>query len=139
MLFLNSATTSCAATPRAALVGKFGKPAQTKKTLIFAKPISAAGIRKFLPSATPLFRTSPVNALIAGADPQHKLSIAMTVWLIRGNGCTTLVIPAFVVHSISGVIFHAFLNSRSPVFIRGKLSLPDFQISVNPCYPCDQW
>jgi len=33
----------------------------------------------------------PVNALIAGADPQRKLSIAMTIWLIRGNGRVILV------------------------------------------------
>ncbi|MGZ7100189.1 MAG: hypothetical protein ACXVJ8_17080, partial [Candidatus Angelobacter sp.] len=33
----------------------------------------------------------PVNALIAGADPQRKLAIAMTVWLIRGNGRNILV------------------------------------------------
>jgi hypothetical protein len=44
MLSLNSATTSSAATPRATLVGKFGKPAQTKKTLIFAAPISVAPV-----------------------------------------------------------------------------------------------
>src|SRR6476660_7380556 len=33
----------------------------------------------------------PINALVAGADPQRKLSIAMTVWLIRGNGRNILV------------------------------------------------
>ncbi|MCU1219989.1 MAG: beta-lactamase domain protein [Candidatus Angelobacter sp.] len=37
----------------------------------------------------------PVNALIAGADPQRKLSIAMTVWLIRGNGRNILVDSGF--------------------------------------------
>jgi glyoxylase-like metal-dependent hydrolase (beta-lactamase superfamily II) len=37
----------------------------------------------------------PVNALIAGADPQRKLSIAMTVWLIRGNGHNILVDSGF--------------------------------------------
>jgi hypothetical protein len=36
-----------------------------------------------------------VNALIAGADPQRKLSIAMTVWLIRGNGRVILVDSGF--------------------------------------------
>jgi hypothetical protein len=28
----------------------------------------------------------PVNAMIAGADPARKFNIAMTIWLIRGNG-----------------------------------------------------
>jgi len=37
----------------------------------------------------------PVDALIAGADPQRKLSIAMTVWLIRGNGRNILVDSGF--------------------------------------------
>jgi glyoxylase-like metal-dependent hydrolase (beta-lactamase superfamily II) len=37
----------------------------------------------------------PVNALIAGADPQRKLTIAMTVWLIRGNGHNILVDSGF--------------------------------------------
>jgi len=37
----------------------------------------------------------PVNALIAGADPQRKFSIAMTVWLIRGNGRVILVDSGF--------------------------------------------
>jgi glyoxylase-like metal-dependent hydrolase (beta-lactamase superfamily II) len=37
----------------------------------------------------------PVNALIAGADPARKLSIAMTVWLIRGNGRNILVDSGF--------------------------------------------
>jgi glyoxylase-like metal-dependent hydrolase (beta-lactamase superfamily II) len=37
----------------------------------------------------------PVNALIANADSQRKLSIAMTVWLIRGNGRNILVDSGF--------------------------------------------
>lgn len=37
----------------------------------------------------------PVNALIAGADPSRKLSIAMTVWLVRGNGRSILVDSGF--------------------------------------------
>lgn len=37
----------------------------------------------------------PVNALIAGADPQRKFAIAMTVWLIRGNGRNILVDSGF--------------------------------------------
>jgi glyoxylase-like metal-dependent hydrolase (beta-lactamase superfamily II) len=37
----------------------------------------------------------PVNALVAGADPARKLSIAMTIWLVRGNGRTILVDSGF--------------------------------------------
>jgi glyoxylase-like metal-dependent hydrolase (beta-lactamase superfamily II) len=37
----------------------------------------------------------PVNALVSGADPQRKLSIAMTIWLIRGNGRNILVDSGF--------------------------------------------
>jgi glyoxylase-like metal-dependent hydrolase (beta-lactamase superfamily II) len=37
----------------------------------------------------------PVDALIAGADPQRKFSIAMTIWLIRGNGRVVLVDTGF--------------------------------------------
>ncbi|HMC30688.1 MAG TPA: N-acyl homoserine lactonase family protein [Candidatus Angelobacter sp.] len=37
----------------------------------------------------------PVSALVAGADPARKLSIAMTIWLIRGNGRNILVDSGF--------------------------------------------
>jgi glyoxylase-like metal-dependent hydrolase (beta-lactamase superfamily II) len=37
----------------------------------------------------------PANALVAGADPKRKLSIAMTVWLVRGNGRNILVDSGF--------------------------------------------
>jgi glyoxylase-like metal-dependent hydrolase (beta-lactamase superfamily II) len=37
----------------------------------------------------------PVSALISGADPARKLSIAMTVWLVRGNGRIILVDSGF--------------------------------------------
>src|SRR5882757_9299321 len=37
----------------------------------------------------------PVNALVSGADAQRKLSIAMTIWLIRGNGRNILVDSGF--------------------------------------------
>ena len=37
----------------------------------------------------------PVSALVTGADPARKLSIAMTVWLIRGNGRNILVDSGF--------------------------------------------
>jgi len=36
-----------------------------------------------------------VNALVAGADPQRKLDLAMTVWLVRGNGHVILVDSGF--------------------------------------------
>ena len=32
----------------------------------------------------------PVEALVKGADPARKLDIAMTVWIIRGNGRTVV-------------------------------------------------
>lgn len=37
----------------------------------------------------------PVSALVAGADPARKFSIAMTVWLVRGNGHNILVDAGF--------------------------------------------
>jgi glyoxylase-like metal-dependent hydrolase (beta-lactamase superfamily II) len=37
----------------------------------------------------------PVSALVTGGDPARKLSIAMTVWLIRGNGRNILVDSGF--------------------------------------------
>src|SRR5689334_24352887 len=37
----------------------------------------------------------PVSSLVAGADSERKLSIAMTVWLIRGNGRNILVDSGF--------------------------------------------
>jgi glyoxylase-like metal-dependent hydrolase (beta-lactamase superfamily II) len=36
-----------------------------------------------------------VNGLVAGADPERKLDIAMMVWLIRGNGKNILVDAGF--------------------------------------------
>jgi glyoxylase-like metal-dependent hydrolase (beta-lactamase superfamily II) len=37
----------------------------------------------------------PVSALVAGADKQRKLEIAMTMWLIKGNGRNILVDSGF--------------------------------------------
>ena len=37
----------------------------------------------------------PVAALIKGADPARKLDIAMTVWLVKGNGRVVLVDSGF--------------------------------------------
>jgi glyoxylase-like metal-dependent hydrolase (beta-lactamase superfamily II) len=56
-------------------------------------------------SATPVYEVfairyafmpeTPVNSLVAGADPARKMSIAMIVWLIRGNGRVILVDSGF--------------------------------------------
>ncbi len=37
----------------------------------------------------------PVSELVQGADPTHKLDIAMMVWLVRGGGHTILVDSGF--------------------------------------------
>jgi glyoxylase-like metal-dependent hydrolase (beta-lactamase superfamily II) len=37
----------------------------------------------------------PVAALVKGAEPERKLSIAMVVWLVRGNGRTILIDSGF--------------------------------------------
>src|SRR6476660_3044931 len=37
----------------------------------------------------------PVRGLIAGADTARRMAIAMTVWLLRGNGRTVLVDAGF--------------------------------------------
>jgi glyoxylase-like metal-dependent hydrolase (beta-lactamase superfamily II) len=37
----------------------------------------------------------PVSALIQGADPARKLDIAMTIWLVKGNGRNILVDSGF--------------------------------------------
>ena len=37
----------------------------------------------------------PVSGLVAGAEPSRKLSIAMTVWLVRGGGRNVLVDAGF--------------------------------------------
>ncbi len=37
----------------------------------------------------------PVSELVAGADPARKVDIAMTIWLVRGNGRNILVDSGF--------------------------------------------
>lgn len=37
----------------------------------------------------------PVEALVKGADPSRKIDLAMTVWLVRGNGRNILVDSGF--------------------------------------------
>lgn len=64
--------------------------AQTAATLPAARPVYEVFAIRY--ASIPDF---PVNALVAGADAQRKLSIAMTVWLIRGNGRNILVDSGF--------------------------------------------
>src|SRR5512138_1897691 len=37
----------------------------------------------------------PVRGLVAGADTSRRMDLAMTVWLLRGNGRTVLVDAGF--------------------------------------------
>src|ERR1700734_668189 len=82
----------------------------TAVVLIYLSAIAACAQASAPPSATPHAATPvyevfairyasipdfPVNALISGADPARKFSIAMTIWLIRGNGRNILVDSGF--------------------------------------------
>src|ERR1700756_689540 len=86
LFFLSIAACAQTPTPTPALVAPThpasGQSATTPVYEVFA--IRYASIPDF-----------PVNALIAGADPTRKLSIAMTIWLIRGNGRIILVDSGF--------------------------------------------
>jgi glyoxylase-like metal-dependent hydrolase (beta-lactamase superfamily II) len=72
---------------------------------LFAIGLSGAQTSAGTPAAKPAYEVYavryasipdfPVNALVAGADPKRKLSIAMTVWLVRGNGRNILVDSGF--------------------------------------------
>lgn len=64
--------------------------AQTAATPPAARPVYEVFAIRY--ASIPDF---PVNALVAGADAQRKLSIAMTIWLIRGNGRNILVDSGF--------------------------------------------
>jgi glyoxylase-like metal-dependent hydrolase (beta-lactamase superfamily II) len=89
-VFFLSAFTACAQNvPAPAAIS--GSPATTNASGQAASPpvYEVFAIRY---ASIPGF---PVNALIAGADPQRKLSIAMTIWLIRGNGRVVLVDSGF--------------------------------------------
>src|SRR6478672_13870248 len=70
-------------------------PAQSKKILISSVPTAAAPVYEVFAIRYASIPDFPVNALIAGADSQRKLSIAMTVWLLRGNGRNILVDSGF--------------------------------------------
>ena len=69
--------------------------AQSKKILISSLPTAAAPVYEVFAIRYASIPDFPVNALIAGADPQRKFAIAMTVWLIRGNGRNILVDSGF--------------------------------------------
>jgi glyoxylase-like metal-dependent hydrolase (beta-lactamase superfamily II) len=64
--------------------------AQTPAAPTTAKPVYEVFAIRY--ASIPDF---PVNALVSGADAQRKLSIAMTIWLIRGNGRNILVDSGF--------------------------------------------
>ena len=50
----------------------------------------------------------PVRGLIAGADTARRMDIAMTVWLLRGNGSVSAQRPA-------DVLLHLCRVQREPV------------------------
>jgi glyoxylase-like metal-dependent hydrolase (beta-lactamase superfamily II) len=65
----------------------------------------------------------PVSALVKGADPSRKLDIAMTVWLVKGNGHIILV--------DSGFYREQFLKQWKPKdFVKPSEALAD--LSVKP-------
>jgi glyoxylase-like metal-dependent hydrolase (beta-lactamase superfamily II) len=74
---------------------KSGSAAQSQSGPAPALPTAAAPVYEVFAIRYASIPDFPVSALIAGADPQRKLSIAMTVWLIRGNGRNILVDSGF--------------------------------------------
>jgi len=72
-----------------------GSAAQSQSAPAPALPTAAAPVYEVFAIRYASIPDFPVSALIAGADPQRKLSIAMTVWLIRGNGRNILVDSGF--------------------------------------------
>jgi glyoxylase-like metal-dependent hydrolase (beta-lactamase superfamily II) len=79
----------------AALGGKLDEAARSTNTRSPSEPTTAAPMYEVFAIRYASIPEFPVNALIANADPQRKLSIAMTVWLIRGNGHNILVDSGF--------------------------------------------
>jgi glyoxylase-like metal-dependent hydrolase (beta-lactamase superfamily II) len=69
--------------------------AQTGAATAAATPTATTPVYKVYAIRYASIPDFPVNALVAGADPARKLSIAMTVWLIRGNGRNILVDSGF--------------------------------------------
>jgi glyoxylase-like metal-dependent hydrolase (beta-lactamase superfamily II) len=72
-----------------------GSAARNQSAPAPAVPTAAAPVYEIFAIRYASIPDFPVNALIAGADPQRKLSIAMTVWLLRGNGRNILVDSGF--------------------------------------------
>jgi glyoxylase-like metal-dependent hydrolase (beta-lactamase superfamily II) len=96
ILSLNSAAVfSSAPGSSARVAGNSGNSAQTKSTPTSSSTTPAAPVYEDFAIRYASIPDFPVNALIAGADPQRKLSIAMTVWLLRGNGRNILVDSGF--------------------------------------------
>jgi glyoxylase-like metal-dependent hydrolase (beta-lactamase superfamily II) len=96
ILFWNSAAALSSATVWSTRVdGNSAEAAQTKSGPMSSSTAAAAPVYEVFAIRYASIPDFPVNALIAGADPQRKLSIAMTVWLIRGNGRNILVDSGF--------------------------------------------
>src|SRR5215475_7640456 len=78
---------------------------QTTATAPASKPVSTPAHEKPRVPGAPVYEVFavryasipdfPVSALVTGADRERKLSIAMTVWLVRGNGRNILVDSGF--------------------------------------------
>jgi glyoxylase-like metal-dependent hydrolase (beta-lactamase superfamily II) len=79
----------------AALGGKLDEAARSTNTRSPSGPTTAAPMYEVFAIRYASIPDFPVNALIANADPRRKLSLAMTVWLIRGNGRNILVDSGF--------------------------------------------
>lgn len=93
---VNSATAFSSTTALSEPVARnSGKAAQTKSAPTSSSMTSAAPVYEVFAIRYASIPDFPVNALIADADPQRKFSIAMTVWLIRGNGHNILVDSGF--------------------------------------------
>ena len=75
--------------------GKLDEAARSTNTRSASEPTTAAPMYEVFAIRYASIPDFPVNALIANTDPQRKLSIAMTVWLIRGNGRNILVDSGF--------------------------------------------
>jgi glyoxylase-like metal-dependent hydrolase (beta-lactamase superfamily II) len=72
-----------------------GKAAQAKNAPASSLSTESAPVYEVFAIRYASIPDFPVSALIAGADPQRKFAIAMTVWLVRGNGHNILVDSGF--------------------------------------------
>lgn len=95
MLFSSSPALSVAPASSEVVVRNAEGAAQSTSTPSPSQPTTAAPVYEIFAIRYASIPDFPVNALIASADPQRKLSIAMTVWLIRGNGRNILVDSGF--------------------------------------------